>query len=283
MKQISSISALVLMFLVFPFNGEAKSDLDFIKEKDILNTIQCPAPVILFTDTTYTINQNGELVITLYLTVNGTAYWVTYNPLTGQTTTDLPTYQIVNGSGPYMNPILVYEISSGPGCRGVVDTVLFQIPPGIAHCGNGSGNNGNGTGTNGNGSGNNGNGTGTNGNGSGNNGNGTGTNGNGNNGGGTTGPISGSDSPISDMSGSTSKLRVFPNPSTDYVSLTYDSAVYTDDLTFVLLDKYGIEVLTEQIQFSGQTIDVSIFNPGDYFYHILYQNTTIEAGILIIE
>ncbi|MCB9225025.1 MAG: T9SS type A sorting domain-containing protein [Crocinitomicaceae bacterium] len=282
MNRSTSIPLILFVVLFLPFTLFSNSvDVKNRSAYAILDSINCPPADVQFTDTTYTLDQNGFLEFNLSITIDGVLYWCTYNPTTGITTSNLPSYQMVLGVGTYSDAMLVYNFSSGPGCRGIEDTLIFQVPPGTSHCDNGNeaGNNGNGNGTNGNGSGNNGNGNGSNGNGSGNNGNGTGSNGNG------TGNIKGIENDTSPLVSSKTPnngvILLYPNPTTEFIMINIDPG--NDNVQIVLSNNYGFEQLNELIETDQQKIDVSVLERGVYFYSIIKNGSILSTGSIILE
>ncbi|UKN02627.1 T9SS type A sorting domain-containing protein [Paracrocinitomix mangrovi] len=117
------MKVLTLLFLV------SISISPLFASNGVENDAPCDVPDLFFTDTTYDI-QNGNLVYTVNMTINGDPFWCTYDPSTGNTTSNLPWYQYMVGSGGYADAVLVYNIVSAVGCEGVRDSLYFIEPQG---------------------------------------------------------------------------------------------------------------------------------------------------------
>ena len=86
------------------------------------NDYPCATPDLVFLDTSFTPDVNGYYFFEVNFTLNGAPYWCTYNPHTGQTSSNLALIQYMVGFGDYNNPHLVYNLVDGV-CEGARDTL----------------------------------------------------------------------------------------------------------------------------------------------------------------
>ena len=93
---------------------------------------------------------------------------------------------------------------------------------------------------------------------------------------------------IDEIMGNTTNVKVFPNPSNDFVTFSIENGTTSMDINehpeLVLYDQMGREVYRGTFQeTTTQILDVHNFGMGMYLYRITENGQLIGSGELIVE